>query len=258
MVPLCAELDHAGPMTRTVADSAALLRALAPQLGALPIAPTAGPRPLSGLTVALTDRALGAAPHPDVTDGYDAARAACERLGAAVVEVPAAPDVSPDDLGAIFLAGLWAYHERHAQRHDRYRPSIAEAVEAARELPAEAAPAAERRRAEVTAGWAAWFDEHGVDLLLEPTVPLVAEERGAGYDRGHAGGPGDPLIALTATWDITGFPVAALPAGLGARTGLPVGVSLVARPGDEHRLIQGAVDLQEHALAPPGPPPGLA
>ena len=56
---------------------------------------------------------------------------------------------------------------------------------------------------------------------------------------GTRAGRGDPLIALTATWDITGFPVAALPAGLGARTGLPVGVSLVARPGDERRLVGG-------------------
>ena len=61
----------------------------------------------------------------------------------------------------------------------------------------------------------AWFAEHRVDVLLDPTVPMPAEPRGEGYDAGHLGGDGDPWIAFTATWDATGFPVAALPAGLG-------------------------------------------
>ena len=47
--------------------------------------------------------------------------------------------------------------------------------------------------------------------MLEPTLPIVPYERGPGYERGHAGGPGDPMIALTALWDMTGMPVASLP-----------------------------------------------
>jgi aspartyl-tRNA(Asn)/glutamyl-tRNA(Gln) amidotransferase subunit A len=88
-------------------------------------------------------------------------------------------------------------------------------------------------------------------LVLEPTVPVVAQARGEGYDPGHAGGEGDPLIAFTSTWDLTGFPVAALPAELGARSGLPVGVSLVARRGADEPLVQAAIDLQQHALPAP-------
>jgi aspartyl-tRNA(Asn)/glutamyl-tRNA(Gln) amidotransferase subunit A len=59
------------------------------------------------------------------------------------------------------------------------------------------------------------------------------------------------LIAFTSTWDLTGFPVAAIPAGLGSRSRLPVGVSLVARRGAEVPLVQAAIDLQEHALPAP-------
>ena len=51
---------------------------------------------------------------------------------------------------------------------------------------------------------------------------------------------------------MTGFPVAALPAGIGSRSGLPVGVSLIAPRGAEARVVQAAIDLQQHALAPPG------
>jgi aspartyl-tRNA(Asn)/glutamyl-tRNA(Gln) amidotransferase subunit A len=48
--------------------------------------------------------------------------------------------------------------------------------------------------------------------------------------------------------------VVALPAGVGSRTGLPVGVSLVGRRGREAPLVRLAVTLQERELAPPRSP----
>ena len=82
-------------------------------------------------------------------------------------------------------------------------------------------------------------------MLLEPTLPIVPYDRGPGYDRGHAGGQGDPMIALTALWDLTGMPVAALPVTWDA------GVSLVAPRGREAALVGAAINLQESALPPP-------
>jgi aspartyl-tRNA(Asn)/glutamyl-tRNA(Gln) amidotransferase subunit A len=41
-----------------------------------------------------------------------------------------------------------------------------------------------------------------------------------------------------------------MPAGIGSRSGLPVGVSLIAPRGAEAPLVQAAIDLQEHALPP--------
>ncbi len=58
-------------------------------------------------------------------------------------------------------------------------------------------------------------------------------------------GPGDPMIALTALWDMTGMPVAALPVSW------DVGVSLIAPRGAEVAVTQAAIDLQEHALGVP-------
>src|SRR5689334_20905412 len=89
------------------------------------------------------------------------------------------------------------------------------------------------------------FASHGIDLVLEPTLPIVPYGRGPGYERGSPAGPGDPLIALTALWDMTGMPVAALPVTWQA------GVSLVAPRGREAGLLQAAIDLQEHALGVP-------
>jgi aspartyl-tRNA(Asn)/glutamyl-tRNA(Gln) amidotransferase subunit A len=258
-IPLSPTLDHPGPMARSVADAAALLSALATEPGHAPDAVTAqlplvargGPRPLEGLCVAVTGRPEAGGAEPDVLDGLHAARGAVERLGARVVQLPAPPDVAPKDSVTILFHEVWPYHAELAERRDRYRPSIREFVDLAREVhDPRRYDAAQARRAGVTERSRAWFADHGVDLLLEPTVPLTAPLRGHGYDSGNLGGEGDPLIVFTATWNFAGFPVAAVPAGLGARSGLPVGVSLIGVPDSEPLLVQAAIDLQEHELPP--------
>jgi len=245
-----------------VADCAALLEAMADgtaavtplrpppaPTGPLPIAPRPGPSPLDGVTVALTDRTTGITMHDEVVRGLEHAVDACARLGARIVERPAPWTLDWDDLSWVLMAEVWGYHQSHAERHDRYREQVAEFIEAARDFTdAQAYIKAQRRRLHGTAAWEDWFAENGIDAVLEPTLPILPPDRGRGYDRGHPAGPGDPLIALTALWDMTGMPVASLPVSWS------VGVSLVAPRGREAPLAQVAIDLQEHALGIPGDP----
>jgi aspartyl-tRNA(Asn)/glutamyl-tRNA(Gln) amidotransferase subunit A len=258
-IPLSPTLDHPGPMASSVADASAILVSLATEPGldpgdvvaSLPHQPRGGPRPLGGLRIAVTGRPEAADSEADVLDGLAAARQAVERLGAQLVELEAAPDLEPQDAITILFHEVWAYHEAHVDRRDRYRPSIREFVDFAEEVHDPVAyDAAQGRRAEMTSRWRAWFADHDVDMLLEATVPLTAFARGHGYDSGNLGGEGDPLIRLTSTWNFTGFPVVALPAGLGSRSGLPVGVSLIGPPDAEPLLVQAAIDVQEHELPP--------
>jgi aspartyl-tRNA(Asn)/glutamyl-tRNA(Gln) amidotransferase subunit A len=259
IIPLAPTLDHPGPMARTIADCAALLSAMAAggspldptvpppvALGELPLGPSGGPRPLAGVTIALTDRTDQTPLDAEVAAALDTARQACERLGARVVTAPAPWHQDWDDLSCLLLTDVWAYHAQHAERAQFYRPAIAEFVEAAEHFTGAAAYlAAQQRRATGAAAWERWFAAGGIDLLLEPTLPIVPYGRGPGYDRGHAGGPGDPMIALTAIWDLTGMPVAALPVTWEA------GISLVAPRGHEVSLVSAAIDLQESALPAP-------
>jgi aspartyl-tRNA(Asn)/glutamyl-tRNA(Gln) amidotransferase subunit A len=266
VIPLAASLDHPGPMARTIADCAALLSAMAvggppvdplapppAQLGPMPESARGGPHPLQGLTIALTDRPERADLQPATAEALDAARTACERLGARVISVAAPWRLDWDDLSVILLTEVWAQHRAHAGSHDRYRPAIAEFVEAAQGFTdAGRYLDAQRRRAAGAATWENWLSEHEVDLVLEPTLPIEPYGRGPGYDRGHAGGPGDPMIALTALWDLTGMPVASLPVSWSA------GISLIARRGGEREMIQAAIDLQEHELGVPHWTPPLS
>jgi aspartyl-tRNA(Asn)/glutamyl-tRNA(Gln) amidotransferase subunit A len=257
VIPLAPSLDHPGPMGRSVADCSAVLAAMAeggpevsalmppPEpMGELPLSARPGPRPLEGMTIALTERPAVAEMQTEVAEAYDTTRRACEELGARVVELAAPWTFDWDDLSIVLMSDAYAFHKQFAGKEELYRPAIAEFVEIASNFTdAQAYLGAQQRRAEGTAVWEDWFAANGVDLVLEPTLPIVPYERGPGYDRGHAGGPGDPMIALTALWDMTGMPVVTLPVRWN------VAMSLIGPRGLEAPLTQAGIDLQEHVFS---------
>jgi amidase len=87
------------------------------------------------------------------------------------------------------------------------------------------------------------FDD--VDVLLTPTIGPRPRKVGV-LDRGgpvSAALKSTPMIAWTALWNVTGNPAASVPTGLAA-DGLPVGVQLVGRIGDEPTLLRVAAQLE--------------
>jgi aspartyl-tRNA(Asn)/glutamyl-tRNA(Gln) amidotransferase subunit A len=238
-------------MGRSVADCSALLQAMSapgPGVGLdpLPDTPRPGPKPLAGLRIATSDRPATMEVERPVADAFDRAVSACKELGARIVAEPTPAKLDWDDLSRIMFTEVWTYHAQFEARHELYRPALAEFVEAAAGFTdAQAYVRATWRRAELTAVWHDWLEDQRIDLVIEPTLPITPYERGPGYDRGHAGGPGDPMIGLTALWDMTGMPVVSLPVEWNA------GVSLIAARGREEVAIQAGIDLQEHALAIP-------
>ncbi|WP_433163372.1 amidase [Kribbella sp. CA-247076] len=78
-----------------------------------------------------------------------------------------------------------------------------------------------------------------VDVIATPTTPNLPH----GHD-----GPGDVLsVALTWAFNLSGHPAVSLPAGF-ARSGLPVGLQLVARHREEDRLL-AALGRSAHACS---------
>jgi aspartyl-tRNA(Asn)/glutamyl-tRNA(Gln) amidotransferase subunit A len=250
VLPLSRSLDHPGPMARSVADCALLLGALSGER------PVPAPESLVGVRIALTPRLDRIPVDADVEAGLRDAVVAARALGAEVVEPPAPEvelDIAPQLFGLIATEMLADHREFDEHRGD-YRASIQELLAFAEQTAMteddlRAVPAA---RAALAATWSAWLAEHRVDALLEPTVGFVAPPRGTGYD--HFVIP-DPYTLWTHHWDWTGQPVVSLPAGLGADSGLPVGVSLVGDAGSERRLLalgatlQGALGLLPDPLA---------
>jgi Asp-tRNA(Asn)/Glu-tRNA(Gln) amidotransferase A subunit family amidase len=220
-------------------------------------------QPLAGSRLAVSPRTTAVELHADVAAGFERALETCRMLGALLVEPPA-PSAGPDlsagfrdfrDVGDDFLdvlaTELLVYHRRFDGHRDRYRPSIREWVEEGerRAVSAETYVAAQLRRRELTGAWADWLVEHRVAAVIEPTIPVVAPPRGDGYEHW---GTDFVLISLTHLWNWTGFPVVALPAGVG-RSGLPVGVSLIGPAGADWELLALGIALQAE-LGVPEPP----
>ena len=229
-------LDHAGPMARTVADCEPLLAAMTGTT------PPGERRPLR--RVALSPR-IGDL-DPDVGENLERALALLP-----LVDVPR-PEARLDlglELLDVLCTGMLVHHRAFADRRAAYRPSTRGFLEHGenRAMTGEEYAAAQERRAEDAWRFADWLDEHGLDAVVEPTLPIVARPRGRGYDA-----PFQDVaeISLTHYWDWLGFPVVALPSGVGARSGLPTSVSLIGAPGADWDLLAAGAALQAELGVP--------
>jgi aspartyl-tRNA(Asn)/glutamyl-tRNA(Gln) amidotransferase subunit A len=255
VVPLSPSLDTAGPMARTLEDCALLLDAMAGPdaeraATAFAVPPATASRALAGCRVAVSRRNGGIEPDADVAAAFDEVLALLRAQGAELVDArPPEPREANDDHVLVLRAELTAWHRRFEHKRDDYRPSLREWVTSADRFPAtaeELAAAFGRRRAD-TAAWSDWFRDHRVDALVEPTVPVVAPPRGNGYE---TAGSDYPLISHTYFWNWTGFPVVALPSGLGRTSGLPTGVSLIGPAGADGPLLGVGIALQRELGVP--------
>jgi Asp-tRNA(Asn)/Glu-tRNA(Gln) amidotransferase A subunit family amidase len=90
-----------------------------------------------------------------------------------------------------------------------------------------------------TADWRlridALFERH--DVLLTPSTTGVAPEGLAAT--------GDPLFCRS--WSLLGLPAVHLPFATGAK-GLPVGLQLVGRMGEDHKLLAAAQRIHERLM----------
>ena len=255
VVPLATSLDHAGPMARTLEDCAVLLAGMAgPDPGRplsalaadLPAPPQrrAGPRPLEGVRLALSPRA-GVELDADTGDGLELA---LERCG------PSAPHswnrlrrtsrwTWPTTTSTCSLPSSWSTTGASTTAaRDTARRSASGPICArnARSRPSGTSPrssAAARRRpvsrsGSRTSGSRRWSSRPSpVSRRCAETATTVPARDAA-------------LISLTHYWDWTGFPVAALPAGVGARSGLPVSVSVIGPAGADWEVLDIGIQLQ--------------
>ena len=235
--PLAPTFDHPGPMARTSCDSEPLLAAMA---GVAP----ASRGSLRRYTVSPRVAVLA----PDVADGLDRALAALP--GRRVEPAAVGPARRPLGLLDIVLTEMLLYHRRFDDGRDGYRPAIrARRIRRRGAMTAEEYIGCQARRTEDTAAWCDWLAEHRIDAIVEPTVrsspPRWERVRRAFGDLED--------LSLTHYWDWTGFPVVSLPSGVGKRSGLPVGVSLIGAPDSDWDLLAWGSGLQDElgTVTPP-------
>lgn len=240
IVPLSYTCDHAGPMTRTVADARLMFEALTAQ--ARPVA--ADPRTLtfgvpSGYLMERLDR--------EVRSAFANVRALLERAGHTVRDVEIArAEITPDVYLHIVLPEASQYHAALLEAHaGLYSPGVRVRLEMGRYILAEDYVRAMQLRARLIAGVDRALG--GCDALLLPALAIPAPLSGAATV--DVDGAEEPtraaMLRLTQLFNITGHPAIAIPAGR-TSTGLPVGIQLVAGLGRTAALLDVAEVVEGH------------
>src|SRR5881628_2957341 len=179
-------LDHVGPMSRTVADNATLLNAIA---GRDPADDTSSDLPVPDYTRALRRGVRGlraGIPKASYFDGYHAdvmrafqdALATFRKLGATIgeVDLPATSDLIDDVQQIVRIAEAASYHEPFlATKADRYgETSVRRDVEAGSLVTAVQYLRAQKVRAAFTKQLATAFQP--LDVFVTPGMPAPAGE----------------------------------------------------------------------------------
>ncbi|HEX6490239.1 MAG TPA: amidase [Gaiellaceae bacterium] len=221
--PLAASFDHVGPLARDVAACEAMMAALAPGF--------------ERAELALEDLEVGFAwfehARPLVAGRVTEAAASFPHRRQLRLTLPERPDWGPLFRREALESHRGLYPERAEDYGDDVRESLAAAVELTDDEVEAAARVRERHREEVPQAL------EGLDLLVTPTLPVVAPPYGQG-DR-------TTLTKFTSLFNLIGWPALALPCG-SAEDGLPASIQLAARPGQDALVLAAGAAL-ERALS---------
>lgn len=253
VVPMSWTADTLGPIAGTAADCAVLLEVLT---GARPAAAaSADPAgSLEGVHIGVDRAHQGVADvAPAVAEAFDRALDVLRRAGARLTEITV-EDRAAIALAVITTTGVEAFaaHRHNLSRHwtdfgagTRLWLTAGAAHDAATYLQAQRVRALARRRL------AATFVGDGIDVIVSPTVGLVAPLFTTDFTTLM------PLF-FTSLWNATGFPAVSVPMGNDS-AGLPVGLQIGARAHDEGSALRVAAAFQSltdwHTRRPPTAPP---
>lgn len=248
IIPLSWNLDHAGPITKTVEDAALMLQVMA---GYDPLDP-ASVKTLPGdfsshLKDGMDGRtiALGVGEYIDGSDAevLSALREAAkvfESLGAKVKEVEVSwLRQAALANGIMTTADGAAYHRDRLKEHpDWFGEDVRQRLEMGAAYTSTEYSLARRTQAEVRRECEALFESYGI-LLLPTTpipAPLLAGENA--IERARL------LTRFTAPFNLTGLPALTLPCGF-TSNGLPIGLQIVSRAWNESGVLRAGFAYEQ-------------
>ena len=246
IAPLSPSLDTAGVLGRSVEDVVAGFVAIDPDYaGARHAVDAIAPAPVEGLRLGISDDFFWDDCSPGVAEGVKAALA--ELVGAGAREIPMAfPEA--DEVNPIFvkggLAGVELYtfvHDEIPEWLDLIDPIIRQRMAEASDLPAHEYIRRVRTMERLADSADARLSE--VDVLVTPTVAITPPALGdiAEVD---AYRPAN-LLSLRNTAVVNYLSLCALsvPVALD-KAGMPVGLQLIARYGEEEKLLAAGLAVE--------------
>ncbi len=260
VMPLSWTLDHAGPMARSIADCALVLRTIA---GHDPRDETSSRRPVPDYSAdqsrSVTDLVVGRPRGwfedrltPDVAAAFEASLSELSEAGLRIVDV-SLPGLDVWEVAAwqVMYAEMLSLHQDHVSDVENRDVMGAGMLAAAPYV--HAVDYLRGLRYRRVAQEALSNAMAGVAVLVTPAATSVAPRLA---DISGGADSSEWLVTATRTtlpFNYTGSPALCLPAGLAA--GLPTGIQLIARPHDEQSLFAVGAAYQRatdhHQVRPP-------
>ncbi|GIW01269.1 amidase [Roseiflexus sp.] len=259
VVPLSWNLDHAGPMARTVTDVALLLQAIA---GYDPDDPVSVAAPVDdllasidagvgGWRIALVDDAHFGNADAEVLASVHRAAGVFEELGARVERVDLGRGQDAAQMNALMTTSdAAAFHRDRLRAHpEQFGADVRMRLERGAAFTSTEYILARRFQSEWRRQLERLFEQF--DVLLTPTTPITALPI-EGLDSVEAA---RQLTRCTAPFNLAGLPALSAPCGMSA-AGLPIGLQIVAAPWREAHVLRAGKAFERatswHRQTPPG------
>jgi len=257
VIPLSSSLDHVGPLTRKVVDTALMLQAIV----------THHPKDTTHPDVAVPNYALSIAGKtsslrigiprayfydeldPEIEARMESALSILKRITASQQDLPPlATDATYSSwmvpYSAIFSAEAYSYHKEFmASNPDLYQPPTLKRLRAGADVSASTYIQAKQQLEYVRRSIAQIFEK--IDLLITPTVRIPPHK--------IADLQGDPdtirpkelaMLHNTRPINFTGLPTISVPCGF-TRSGLPIGMQITGPAGSEAKVLRLAYAYEQ-------------
>jgi aspartyl-tRNA(Asn)/glutamyl-tRNA(Gln) amidotransferase subunit A len=247
IIPLSWSLDHAGPMARTVTDTALLLQTIAgpdrrdrsASTAPVPDYQAALHGDLRGLRIGVPKTYFFDGGDPEVIAAVRTAIDSMRTMGAVIrdIDLPHAW-LGPAASWAIAYTESYAFHRANFFARPRdYTPAFLHKIAGAALLTAEERLTAQRLRQELTAEFLEALS--ATDVIVVPTTAYPAHPIGRAS-------PQADMRSLTRPISLTGLPALAVPCGF-TTSGLPVSMQVIGRAWAEDTLLQVGYAYEQEA-----------
>jgi len=246
VLPLSWNLDHVGPIARSVEDAAILYELIAgydPRDPNSVLSPSSDPRPTERKTwrIALAVGEYIDEADPQIVQAVRAAAEVFRQTGASVTEVEIARlRETAQANGTMVIADAAAFHRQRLDEHpDWFGHDVRERLEKGRAVTSTDYILARRVQSEMKRYFDLFFEQY--DLLLLPTTAAVA----APIEGLDSAAYAPKMTRFTAPFNLTGLPALTVPCG--SLHGLPIGLQIVGKAWDEARVLQAGIAYEQAA-----------
>jgi aspartyl-tRNA(Asn)/glutamyl-tRNA(Gln) amidotransferase subunit A len=235
VIPLSRSLDHIGPIARSVADAAIVMRAIMDRQDGEPGPTFDTKQEFAPIGIGVPRRFFYDDLDPEIAAATECALATLEQLGGQIVEF----DLPIPTDRTLQNAESFAVHAENIVRSPQlYQPETLRRIRNGEHISREEIANAERELQALRRSIGSIFDQ--VDVLVTPTTPIAAPEIAELKQHPDRLRPREILLLRnTRPVNVWGLPAISVPCGF--TTGdLPIGLQIIGAWGDEARVLKVA------------------